>query len=46
MRMTSGSGNASKGERIELLALPLASVEAFVVYESIPKTSAAMFGML
>lgn len=34
------------GERIELLALPLKSVEAFVMDSSISKTSGAMFGLL
>lgn len=46
VRESRGGGVAGDGERIELLALPLASVEAFVMDASVPKTSGAMFGLL
>jgi UDP-sugar diphosphatase len=46
MRVSRGGGVAHDGERIELLGLPLESVEAFVMDEGMPKTSGAMFGLL
>lgn len=45
-KVQAGGGMEHDGERIELLALPLESVEAFVVDESISKTTGAMFGLL
>lgn len=45
MRAESGGGLAHAGEAIELLALPLDNVEAFVMDDSVGKTSGAMFGL-
>lgn len=44
--MQEAGGLEGDGERIELLALPLNSVEAFAMDSSISKTSGAMFGLL
>jgi nudix-type nucleoside diphosphatase (YffH/AdpP family) len=46
MKKQAAGGVASAGERIELLGLPLDSVEAFVMDPSVPKPSSAMFGLL
>lgn len=43
--MQEAGGLEDDGERIELLALPVANVGAFVEDESISKTSGAMFGL-
>jgi hypothetical protein len=45
-KVQEAGGLEDDGERIELLALPIANVEAFVVDSSISKTSGAMFGLL
>lgn len=46
MKCEGGGGLQSDGECIELLALPIRNVEAFIMDDSIPKTSGAMFGLL
>ena len=45
-KVQEAGGLEGDGERIELLALPLNSIEAFVMDSSISKTSGAMFGLL
>lgn len=46
MRAGAAGGVASDGERIELLALPVDRVDAFLVDENAPKTPGAMFGLM
>lgn len=45
MKIQESGGLEDHGERIEVLALPLANVEAFVTDSSVAKTSGAMFGL-
>ena len=46
MRADAGGGLEHDGEAIELLALPVDNVDAFVMDDSIGKTSGAMFGLM
>lgn len=46
MRVSSGGGEESAGESIEVLALPVDSAEAFVVDASLGKSPGLMFGLL
>jgi UDP-sugar diphosphatase len=46
MKSSDGGGVATDGEAIELLALPLKNVDAFLGDASIPKTSSMMFGLM
>lgn len=45
MKIQESGGLEDHGERIEVLALPLANVEAFVTDSNVAKTSGAMFGL-
>jgi hypothetical protein len=45
-KVQDAGGLEHDGERIELLALPLDSVEAFLIDSEVAKTTGAMFGLL
>lgn len=45
MKVQESGGLEDHGERIEVLALPMANVDAFVTDSAVAKTSGAMFGL-
>ena len=46
MVVSDGGGLENDGEAIELVAWPLANIEAFTLDESVAKTSGAMYGLI
>eukprot|EP00899_Mesostigma_viride_P005784 jgi/Mesvir1/15206/Mv06439-RA.3 len=46
MRVSSGGGNASEGEAIDVVALPTSEIDSFVTDEAVAKSAGLMFSLM